>query len=133
MNGVPGIALDDSGRQLEACRGIARRAARVPDIVVGWLFYVRRWSAPAPPRADLALPNFVVGGRRAKRPFADNPVGFIYGTAGLSERAGELILENISANVGPGRQTVFTVGLWCFILVCQLIGMGAPLRGRGTQ
>lgn len=79
-----------------------------------------RVERPAPP-ADLALRIRVVAAQR----LSDNP--WLHYVRRARTRA-QLILENILEPLALPATGGFTVALVVFVLVCQLLGMGTPLR-----
>jgi hypothetical protein len=79
-----------------------------------------RMQRPAPP-ADLALRIRVAAAQRS----ADRP--WLHYVRRARTRA-ELVLKNILEPLALPATGGFTVALVVFVLVCQLLGMGAPLR-----
>jgi hypothetical protein len=84
-----------------------------------------RVERPAPP-ADLALRIRVAAAQR----LSDNP--WLHYARRARTRA-QLILENILEPMALPATGGFTVALVVFVLVCQLLGMGAPLRAGAND
>jgi hypothetical protein len=84
-----------------------------------------RVERPAPP-ADLALRIRVAAAQR----LSDDP--WLHYTQRARTR-GELILKNILEPLALPATGGLTVALIVFVLVCQLLGMGAPLRAGAND
>jgi hypothetical protein len=84
-----------------------------------------RVERPAPP-ADLALRIRVAAAQR----LSDNP--WLH-YARRARTRGQLILENILEPLALPATGGLTVALVVFVLVCQLLGMGAPLRAGAND
>src|ERR1700724_1901972 len=84
-----------------------------------------RVERPAPP-ADLALRIRVAAAQR----LSDNP--WLHYARRARTRA-QLILENLLEPMALPATGGFTVALVVFVLVCQLLGMGAPLRAGAND
>ena len=84
-----------------------------------------RVERPSPP-ADLALRIRVAAAQR----LSDNP--WLH-YARRARTRGQLILENILEPMALPATGGFTVALIVFVLVCQLLGMGAPLRAGAND
>src|ERR1700720_662028 len=84
-----------------------------------------RVERPDPP-ADLALRIRVAAAQR----LSDNP--WVH-YARRARTRGQLILENILEPMALPATGGFTVALVVFVLVCQLLGMGAPLRAGAND
>jgi hypothetical protein len=86
---------------------------------------ISRVERPAPP-ADLALRIRVAAAQR----LSDNPW---HHYALRARTRGQLILENILEPLALPATGGLTVALVVFVLVCQLLGMGAPLRAGSND
>jgi len=84
-----------------------------------------RVERPVPP-ADLALRIRVAAAQR----LSDNP--WLH-YARRARTRGQLILENILQPLALPATGGLTVALVVFVLVCQLLGMGAPLRAGAND
>jgi len=84
-----------------------------------------RVERPTPP-ADLALRIRVAAAQR----LSDNP--WLH-YARRAQTRGQLILENILEPMALPATGGLTVALVVFVLVCQLLGMGAPLRAGAND
>ena len=80
----------------------------------------------AKPPADLALKIRVAASQR----LSDNP--WLH-YARRARTRGQLILENILEPLALPATGGFTVALIVFVIVCQLLGMGAPLRAGAND
>ncbi len=123
-----GLQMDDGseshlmiGRHLEVCM-------ECREELQGYLALsslMSRVERAAPP-ADLALRIRVAAAQR----LSDNP--WVH-YARRARTRGELILENILEPLALPATGGLTVALVVFILVCQLLGMGAPLRAGAND
>jgi hypothetical protein len=104
------------GRHLELC-GECREELQDYLALSSLMSHVER---PVPP-ADLALRIRVAAAQR----LSDNP--WLHYSRRARTRA-QLILENILEPLALPATGGFTVALVVFVLVCQLLGLGAPLR-----
>jgi hypothetical protein len=109
------------GRHLELC-GECREELQSYLALSSLMSRVER---PAPP-ADLALRIRVAAAQR----LSDNP--WLHYARRARTRA-QLILENILEPMALPATGGFTVALVVFVLVCQLLGMGAPLRAGAND
>jgi hypothetical protein len=109
------------GRHLELC-GECRDELQSYLALSSLMSRVER---PAPP-ADLALRIRVAAAQR----LSDNP--WLHYARRARTRA-QLILENILEPMALPATGGFTVALVVFVLVCQLLGMGAPLRAGAND
>ena len=109
------------GRHLELC-GECREDLQSYHALSSLMSRVER---PAPP-ADLALRIRVAAAQR----LSDNP--WVH-YARRARTRGQLILENILEPFALPATGGFTVALVVFVLVCQLLGMGAPLRAGAND
>jgi hypothetical protein len=123
-----GLHLDDGseshlmiGRHLEVC-GECREELQGYLTLSSLMSRVER----AAPPADLALRIRVAAAQR----LSDNP--WLH-YARRARTRGELILENILEPLALPATGGLTVALVVFILVCQLLGMGAPLRAGAND
>jgi len=123
-----GLQLDDGseshlmiGRHLEVC-GECREELQGYLALSSLMSRVER----AAPPADLALRIRVAAAQR----LSDNP--WVH-YARRARTRGELILENILEPLALPATGGLTVALVVFILVCQLLGMGAPLRAGAND
>jgi len=123
-----GLQLDDGseshlmiGRHLEVC-GECREELQGYLTLSSLMSRVER----AAPPADLALRIRVAAAQR----LSDNP--WVH-YARRARTRGELILENILEPLALPATGGLTVALVVFILVCQLLGMGAPLRAGAND
>ena len=123
-----GLQMDDGseshlmiGRHLEVCM-------ECREELQGYLALsslMSRVERAAPP-ADLALRIRVAAAQR----LSDNP--WVH-YARRARTRGELILENILEPLALPATGGLTVALVVFVLVCQLLGMGAPLRAGAND
>jgi hypothetical protein len=104
------------GQHLELC-GACREELQAYLALSSMMSRVQR---PAPP-ADLALRIRVAAAQR----LADRP--WLHYARRARTRA-ELVLKNILEPLALPATGGFTVALVVFVLVCQLLGMGTPLR-----
>lgn len=109
------------GRHLELC-GECREELQSYLALSSVMSRVER---PAPP-ADLALRIRVAAAQR----LSNNP--WLHYARRARTRA-QLILENILEPLALPATGGFTVALVVFVLVCQLLGMGAPLRAGAND
>jgi len=123
-----GLQLDDGseshlmiGRHLEVC-GECREELQGYLTLSSLMSRVER----AAPPADLALRIRVAAAQR----LSDNP--WVH-YARRARTRGELILENILEPLALPATGGLTVALVVFVLVCQLLGMGAPLRAGAND
>jgi hypothetical protein len=123
-----GLQLDDGseshlmiGRHLEVC-GECREELQGYLALSSLMSRVER----AAPPADLALRIRVAAAQR----LSDNP--WVH-YARRARTRGELILENILEPLALPATGGLTVALVVFVLVCQLLGMGAPLRAGAND
>jgi hypothetical protein len=104
------------GQHLEAC-GDCREELQAYQALSSMMSRVRR---PAPP-ADLALRiRVATAQRRADRPWLHY--------ARRARTRAELVLKNILEPVALPATGGLTVALIVFVMVCQLLGLGSPLR-----
>ena len=104
------------GRHLEVCRD-CRQELQAYQALSSVMSRVRR----APPPADLALRIRVAAAQR----LADRP--WLHHVRRTHTRA-ELVLKNILEPLALPATGGFTVALIVFVMVCQLLGLGMPLR-----
>jgi hypothetical protein len=104
------------GQHLELC-GDCREELQAYQAMSSMMSRVQR---PAPP-ADLALRIRVAAAQR----LSEKPL-LHYARRGLTRA--ELVLKNILEPLALPATGGFTVALVVFVLVCQLLGLGAPLR-----
>ena len=123
-----GLQMDDGseshlmiGRHLEVC-GECREELQGYLALSSLMSRVER----AAPPADLALRIRVAAAQR----LSDNP--WVH-YARRARTRGELILENILEPLALPATGGLTVALVVFVLVCQLLGMGAPLRAGAND
>ena len=123
-----GLQMDDGseshlmiGQHLEVC-GECREELQGYLALSSLMSRVER----AAPPADLALRIRVAAAQR----LSDNP--WVH-YARRARTRGELILENILEPLALPATGGLTVALVVFILVCQLLGMGAPLRAGAND
>ena len=109
------------GQHLELC-GECREELRSYLALSSLMSRVER---PAPP-ADLALRIRVAAAQRV----SDNP--WVH-YASRARTRGQLILENILEPLALPATGGFTVALIVFVLVCQLLGLGSPLRAGAND
>jgi hypothetical protein len=109
------------GRHLEVC-GECREELQGYLTLSSLMSRVER----AAPPADLALRIRVAAAQR----LSDNP--WVH-YARRARTRGELILENILEPLALPATGGLTVALVVFVLVCQLLGMGAPLRAGAND
>jgi hypothetical protein len=109
------------GRHLELCGGCREEL----QSYLALSSLMSRVERPAPP-ADLALRIRVAAAQR----LSDNP--WLHYARRARTRA-QLILENILEPMALPATGGFTVALVVFVLVCQLLGMGAPLRAGAND
>jgi hypothetical protein len=109
------------GQHLELC-GECREELQDYLALSSLMSHVER---PAPP-ADLALRIRVAAAQR----LSDNP--WLH-YARRARTRGQLILENILEPLALPATGGLTVALVVFVLVCQLLGMGAPLRAGSND
>jgi len=109
------------GRHLELCGGCREEL----QSYLAMSSLMSRVERPAPP-ADLALRIRVAAAQR----LSDNP--WLHYARRARTRA-QLILENILEPMALPATGGFTVALVVFVLVCQLLGMGAPLRAGAND
>jgi len=109
------------GRHLELCGGCREEL----ESYLALSSLMSRVERSAPP-ADLALRIRVTAAQR----LSDNP--WLHYARRARTRA-QLILENILEPMALPATGGFTVALVVFVLVCQLLGMGAPLRAGAND
>src|ERR1700674_2166159 len=109
------------GRHLELC-GECREELQSYLALSSLMSRVER---PDPP-ADLALRIRVAAAQR----LSDNP--WVH-YARRARTRGQLILENILEPMALPATGGLTVALVVFVMVCQLLGMGAPLRAGAND
>jgi hypothetical protein len=109
------------GQHLELCGGCREEL----QSYLALSSIMSRVERPAPP-ADLALRIRVAAAQR----LSDNP--WLH-YARRARTHAQLILENILEPLALPATGGFTVALVVFVLVCQLLGMGAPLRAGAND
>jgi hypothetical protein len=109
------------GQHLELCEGCREELQGY----VALSSLMSRVERPTPP-ADLALRIRVAAAQR----LSDNP--WLHYARRARTRA-QLILENILEPLALPATGGFTVALVVFVLVCQLLGLGSPLRAGAND
>jgi Putative zinc-finger len=109
------------GQHLESCEGCREELQGY----VALSSLMSRVERPTPP-ADLALRIRVAAAQR----LSDNP--WLHYARRARTRA-QLILENILEPLALPATGGFTVALVVFVLVCQLLGLGSPLRAGAND
>ena len=109
------------GQHLELCEGCREELQGY----VALSSLMSRVERPTPP-ADLALRIRVAAAQR----LSDNP--WLH-YARRARTRGQLILENILEPLALPATGGFTVALVVFVLVCQLLGLGSPLRAGAND
>jgi len=115
-SGMWSDAHETVGQHLEGCRA-CREELQAYQSLSSLMSHVQR---PAPP-ADLALRIRVAAAQR----LSDRD--WVHYTLRLRTRA-ELVLKNILEPLAIPATGGFTVAFVIFVMVCQLLGLGAPLR-----
>jgi hypothetical protein len=122
------LNLDDAsathrsiGQHLELCEGCRQELQGY----VALSSLMSRVERPIPP-ADLALRIRVAAAQR----LSDNP--WLH-YARRARTHAQLILENILEPLALPATGGFTVALVVFVLVCQLLGLGSPLRAGAND
>jgi hypothetical protein len=109
------------GQHLESCED-CREELRVYQAMSSMMSRVRR---PVPP-ADLALQIRVAASQR----LSDH--SWLHYARRARTRA-EMVLKNILEPLAIPATGGFTVAFIVFVLVCQLLGLGVPLRADSTD
>jgi hypothetical protein len=109
------------GRHLESCAD-CREELRAYQVMSSWMSGVQR---PVPP-ADLALKIRVSASQR----MSDRT--WLHYALRARTRA-ELVLKNILEPLAIPATGGFTVAFVVFVLVCQLLGLGVPMRADSND
>jgi hypothetical protein len=109
------------GHHLETC-GDCREELRAYQAMSSMMSSVQR---PAPP-ADLALKIRVAAAQRLSE---HDIVHYVL----RARTRAELVLKNILEPLAIPATGGFTVALVIFVMVCQLLGLGAPLRAGSND
>lgn len=121
MTGTPAGTHVSIGRHLEGC-GDCRKELRAYQTMSSMMSAVRR---PAPP-ADLALKIRVAAAQRLSD---RNWLHYVR----RARTHAELVLKNILEPMAIPATGGFTVAFVVFVMVCQLLGLGVPLRADSTD